>query len=66
MARNTIAEKPPKQKRPTSASDGEIVLLTWTDYVGIARCRGVPLAAFKVAVGLWPGLGGCGPGPDAL
>ncbi|CAB4338421.1 unannotated protein [freshwater metagenome] len=24
-------------------SDGEIVLLTWSDYVGFMRCRGVPL-----------------------
>ena len=24
-------------------TDGEIVLLAWNDYVGLMRCRGVPL-----------------------
>jgi len=46
MARRAIAKKPARQTRSISGSDGEIVLLTWVDYVGLARCRGVPLAAF--------------------
>lgn len=27
--------------------DGEVVLLAWSDYVGITRCRGVPAGALK-------------------
>ena len=61
-----VAAKPAQQKRRAQGSDGEIVLLTWIDYVGMARCRGVPLAAFKLATRLWPGLGGCRTGADAV
>src|SRR4029079_4574312 len=43
MARKTGAPKPVKK----ADGEGEIVLLMWTDYVGLARCRGVPLASFK-------------------
>ena len=28
-----------------ASNDGEVVLLAWSDYVGITRCRGVPAAA---------------------
>lgn len=47
MARRSKAAKPAQEKRLTADDDGEIVLLTWIDYVGLARCRGVPVAAFK-------------------
>jgi glutamine synthetase len=44
MARPAKAKSRAEKAR---ADDGEIVLLVWNDYVGIARCRGVPAAAFK-------------------
>ena len=47
MAKRSVAAKSAQQKRQAQGSDGEIVLLTWIDYVGLARCRGVPLAAFN-------------------
>jgi glutamine synthetase len=47
MARKAIVKRTAREKRLTSPADGEIVLLTWIDYVGLARCRGVPLAAYK-------------------
>jgi glutamine synthetase len=48
MARKAIVKKSTAQKkRLTSPADGEIVLLTWVDYVGMARCRGVPLGAYR-------------------
>jgi glutamine synthetase len=47
MARRSKAAKPAKEDRLSAGSDGEIVLLMWTDYVGLARCRGVPVDAFK-------------------
>ncbi len=31
----------------TAQHDGEVVLLAWSDYVGITRCRGVPSGALK-------------------
>ncbi|MFO0992328.1 MAG: glutamine synthetase family protein [Hyphomicrobiales bacterium] len=46
MAKRSVARKPAQQKRQAQGDDGEIVLLTWIDYVGLARCRGVPVAAF--------------------
>ncbi|MDP9138022.1 MAG: glutamine synthetase family protein [Pseudomonadota bacterium] len=47
MARGSKAARPGKENRLIEANAGEIVLLVWTDYVGITRCRGVPAAAFK-------------------
>jgi glutamine synthetase len=44
MARRATAA--PAAKRG-AGDDGEIVLLVWTDYVGITRCRGVPVSQFK-------------------
>lgn len=46
MARRSTATRPAKEKS-LRADDGEIVLLVWTDYVGITRCRGVPAASFN-------------------
>jgi glutamine synthetase len=46
MARRTMAANP-KDSGLSSTADGEIVLLIWTDYVGLAWCRGVPLTSFK-------------------
>ena len=48
MARRSKAAKP-GAKKGYGADDGEIVLLVWTDYAGIARCRGVPAAAYRAA-----------------
>lgn len=45
MARGSRPAKAAGAQR-LKAEDGEIVLLVWTDYVGIARCRGVPAAAY--------------------
>ncbi len=45
MARRSTAAT--TAKRLSTRDAGEIVLLVWTDYVGITRCRGVPLAQFK-------------------
>ena len=47
MARRGKAARPEKEGRLSAAEEGEIVLLMWTDYVGLTRCRGVPAAAFK-------------------
>jgi glutamine synthetase len=47
MARRSKAAKPAQKDRLSGVPDGETVLLIWTDYVGIARCRGVPAGAFK-------------------
>lgn len=47
MAGRSKAARPEKEGRPSAAEEGEIVLLIWTDYVGLARCRGVPAAAFR-------------------
>ena len=47
MARRSRVAKPAPQGRLNGGSDGEIVLLMWTDYVGLARCRGVPADQFK-------------------
>ncbi|WP_119273431.1 glutamine synthetase family protein [Taklimakanibacter deserti] len=47
MARRSKAARPAKESRLKSGADGETVLLVWTDYVGLARCRGVPVSAFK-------------------
>ena len=66
MAKRSVAAKSAQQKRQAQGSDGEIVLLTWIDYVGLARCRGVPLAAFELAPRLRVGLGGRRTGADAL
>jgi glutamine synthetase len=44
MARRATAAPAPRRG---AGDDGEIVLLVWTDYVGITRCRGVPVAQFK-------------------
>ena len=46
MARRAAPRKPPA-KTPVRSASGEIVLLAWNDYVGLTRCRGVPVAALK-------------------
>jgi glutamine synthetase len=46
MARRAAPRKPPA-KTPVTSGSGEIVLLAWNDYVGLTRCRGVPVAALK-------------------
>jgi glutamine synthetase len=47
MAPRARAATAAKKGRLATGDDGEIVLLVWTDYVGITRCRGVPAAQFK-------------------
>lgn len=47
MARRARAATAAKKGRLGAGDPGEIVLLVWTDYVGITRCRGVPVAQFK-------------------
>jgi glutamine synthetase len=47
MARRAQTAKRSKESGSGPAAEGEIVLLMWTDYVGLARCRGVPAASFK-------------------
>jgi len=47
MARRGKAARPAAKARLRATAGGEIVLLAWTDYVGLTRCRGVPLMDFR-------------------
>jgi glutamine synthetase len=51
MAKRARTAKPPGKAPLTPAASGEIVLLAWNDYVGLTRCRGVPVSALRSRMG---------------